>query len=276
MKRQIFIGDLQGCADPLKRLLDKLAFDPAGDRLRFAGDLVNRGGASLETLRLVRSLEPAVMSVLGNHDLHLLAYAHHYPKVRKHNGEFEEILAAPDGEVLLAWLAGQPMFWKSDKKRLAMVHAGIDPRWGPDASAEHATEVERAIRQRPEKFFAHMYGDRPRRWKAHQSIQARLRTTTNVLTRMRFCDRKGRLDFSSKGSLKQVPKGFRPWFDFLHPDWAGWTLVFGHWSMLGLFRNERVVGLDSGCVWGGALSALVVEERDGEFVQRVVSVDCAR
>ncbi len=270
MKRQILIGDVQGCATALERLLEKLNFDPAADRLRFAGDLVNRGGESLQTLKLVHSIGDAAMTVLGNHDLHLLAYAHHYPRVRKHNPEFEAILAFSDGQILLDWLAAQPLFWKSDKRKLAMVHAGVDPRWNPDASQRYAREVEQAIARNAERFFSHMYGDRPRRWKPHQSSQARLRCITNVMTRMRFCDRKGRLDFSSKGSMDNVPKGFRPWFDFLHPDWTGWTLVFGHWSMLGLFQNDRVVGLDTGCVWGGALTALVIEGED----RRLESVGC--
>jgi bis(5'-nucleosyl)-tetraphosphatase (symmetrical) len=274
MKRQIFIGDVQGCAPALERLLDKLNFDPAADRLRFAGDLVNRGGKSLKTLRLIHSLGGSAMTVLGNHDLHLLAFAQAYPKVKKRNKEFEAILRAEDGPMLLDWLRGQPLFWKSEKKRLAMVHAGIDPRWGPAQAADHAAEVARALAKYPETFFEHMYGDRPRRWKPTQSVQARLRCITNVMTRMRFCDRKGRLDFSAKGSLKSAPKGFRPWFDFLHPDWAGWTLVFGHWSMLGVFQNDRVVGLDSGCVWGGALTALVIHPDQDASSRMLVSVDC--
>ncbi|MEE4329844.1 MAG: symmetrical bis(5'-nucleosyl)-tetraphosphatase [Wenzhouxiangella sp.] len=270
MKRQIFVGDVQGCCSALERLLEHLNFDPAADRLRLAGDLVNRGGESLKTLRFLRSLGSSAKSVLGNHDLHLLAYAHHYPRVRKKNKEFEAILSASDGQDLLAWLQGQAMFWKSDKRRIALVHAGVDPRWGPATTAKRASEVERALADEPERFFAHMYGDRPRRWKPGQPYLSRLRAITNVLTRMRYCDANGRLNFEAKGAPSQAPKGFRPWFDFLHRDWNGWTLVFGHWSMLGLFRNDRVIGLDSGCVWGGALSALVV---DGK-VRRIESVDC--
>ncbi|AKS40726.1 symmetrical bis(5'-nucleosyl)-tetraphosphatase [Wenzhouxiangella marina] len=274
MKRQIFIGDVQGCAGPLERLLDRLDFDPARDRLRFAGDLVNRGGDSLATLRLIRSLGKSAMSVLGNHDLHLLAYAHHHPRVRKHNKEFEAIMAAEDGPELLAWLARQPMFWKHDRRRLALVHAGVDPRWGPEATARRAAEVEHALKRDPERFFAHMYGDRPRRWKPGRSPLANLRCITNVMTRMRFCDPKGRLNFGAKGSIKQAPKGCRPWFDFLHRDWQGWTLVFGHWSMLGLFQNEQVIGLDSGCVWGGALTALVIDDEVPVSERRLVSIGC--
>ncbi len=275
MKRQIFIGDVQGCVSALERLLTKLDFDPAADRLRFAGDLVNRGGKSLQSLRLVHSLGKSAMTVLGNHDLHLLAYSRHYPHVRKRNKEFERILEASDGPMLLDWLRAQPLFWKNDKKRLALVHAGVDPRWGPAQAQEHANDVERALSKSANRFFSHMYGDRPRRWKPTQSSQASLRCITNVMTRMRFCDHEGRLDFGSKGNLKQVPKGFRPWFDYLHPDWAGWTLVFGHWSMLGVFQNDRVVGLDSGCVWGGALTALVIHPDQDPSARSLVSVDCS-
>lgn len=266
MKRQIFIGDVQGCLEPLKRLLDRVGFDPACDRLRFAGDLVNRGGSSLATLRLVHSFGSAAMTVLGNHDLHLLAYSHHYPRVRKKNPEFEEILDAPDGEQLLAWLQRQPLMWKSEKRRIALVHAGVDPRWGPVEASQRAQEVEAALSHDAEHYFAHMYGDRPRRWKPGQPHQSRMRAITNVMTRMRFCDANGRLELQAKGSLKSVPRGFRPWFDFLHPDWTDWTIVFGHWSMLGLFQNPRVCGLDTGCVWGGSLTALVVDEQRREII----------
>jgi len=270
MKRQLFIGDVQGCVVALEKLLDKLQFDPAGDKLRFAGDLVNRGGRSLDTLRLVHSLRSSAMTVLGNHDLHLLGYRRHYPKVKKINPEFDEILAAPDGATLLDWLQTQPLIWKSTKRRLALVHAGVDPRWSPDMAVGRAREIELALAHNPGSYFDHMYGDRPRRWKPRQPLYSRLRAMTNVFTRMRFCDARGRLDLQAKGSLKSAPKGFRPWFEHLHPDWAGWTLVFGHWSMLGLYQSDQVIGLDTGCVWGGSLTALVI---DGEQ-RKLVSVDC--
>ncbi len=271
MKRQLFIGDVQGCVVALEQLLDKLQFDPARDKLRFAGDLVNRGGRSLDTLRLVYSLRASAMTVLGNHDLHLLAYRHQYPKVKKINAEFDEILAAPDGATLLDWLQTQPLIWKSAKRRLALVHAGVDPRWGPDLAFGRARELELALAHHADSYFDHMYGDRPRRWKPRQPLYSRLRAITNVLTRMRFCDAKGRLELQTKASLKNAPKGFKPWFDHLHPDWAGWTLIFGHWSMLGLFQRDQVIGLDSGCVWDGSLTALVVDNEQ----RRLVSVDCS-
>lgn len=270
MKRQIFVGDVQGHCEALERLLDKVRFDPAADRLRLAGDLVNRGGQSLETLRLIRSLGKSAMSVLGNHDLHLLAYASGVRKGKRDNPEFETILEASDGRDLLDWLRAQPLMWKSGKRRLAMVHAGLDPRWGPEVARERARELEHALASEPDEFFSHMYGNRPRRWRARQPHYMRLRAITNVFTRLRFCDREGRLDLDYKGSPKHAPKGVRPWFDFIHSDWQGWTVVFGHWSLLGAFSNDQVMCLDSGCVWGGELTALVV---DGDE-RRLVAVDC--
>ena len=237
MKRQIFIGDVQGCCEPVQRLLDKLKFDPAEDRLRFAGDLVNRGGESLEVLRLVRSLGDSAMTVLGNHDLHLLA-----------------------------WLISQPMFWKSDKRGLALVHAGTDPRWGPKKTAARAAEVEHALATEPARFFQHMYGDRPRRWRPSQPHYKRLRAITNVFARMRFCDANGRLEFNAKSNPRLVPKGFAPWFEHVHPDWRRHLLIFGHWSLLGLKLTEQVACLDTGCVWGNRLTALVDNGKTREIV----------
>ncbi|MGY6553666.1 MAG: symmetrical bis(5'-nucleosyl)-tetraphosphatase [Wenzhouxiangella sp.] len=273
MKRQIFIGDVQGCHDPLARLLDKLRFDPAADRLRFAGDLVNRGGQSLETLRLVYSCGEAAMTVLGNHDLHLLAYAHgHSPRRFQRNAEFEAILNAPDGLELLDWLRLQPLYWQNAKRRLALIHAGTDPRWGPKKTAARAQELELALASDPDNYFRHMYGDRPRRWRPHQPHYKRLRAITNVFTRMRFSDPNGRLDLNAKSNPRLAPKGMRPWFEHLHPDWKGWLLIFGHWAMLGLTQTDRVICIDSGCVWGGRLTALVIEEDR----RSLVSVKCKR
>ncbi len=268
MSREIFIGDVQGCAGSFQRLLDKLRFDPQSDRLRLAGDLVNRGGESLQTLRRVHALRHSLSVVLGNHDLHLLAYAH--GRRRAPNPEFDAILAADDGPELLAWLARCPLFWQDADRRLALVHAGIDPRWGPVESQARAAEVERALDKNPDAYFARMYGNHPDRWQPDLPIDARLRSITNVLTRMRFCRADGRLELRSKGGMDSAPPGFAPWFRHLHADWTGWTLVFGHWSQLGLYRADGVVGLDTGCVWGGALTALVIDG-DERFIE---SVDC--
>lgn len=269
MSREIFIGDLQGCCTPLERLLEKLDFDSGRDHLRLAGDLVNRGGQSLAALRLVYSLRESVTCVLGNHDLHLLAYA--FGHRRKPNAEFEAILAADDGEAMLDWLRACPLLWLDESRQLGLVHAGVDPRWGPQPARAAAREIEQALQEDPADFFAHMYGDEPDRWRPDLPRRDRLRTITNVLTRMRFCRTDGTLDLATKGGRDTAPQGFAPWYERLHPDWKDWHLVFGHWSQLGLFDNDRVTCLDSGCVWGRQLTALVFE--DGE--RRFEVVDCA-
>jgi bis(5'-nucleosyl)-tetraphosphatase (symmetrical) len=269
MSRDIFIGDLQGCCEPLARLLERLNFDSSRDRLLLAGDLVNRGGQSLAALRLVYSLRESLSCVLGNHDLHLLAYA--FGHRRKPNAEFEAILAARDGQAMLDWLRACPLLWLDDSRQLGLVHAGVDPRWGLESARAAAGEIEQALQDDPADFFAHMYGDEPDRWQPDLLRRERLRTITNVFTRMRFCRADGALDLATKGGPDNAPNGFAPWYEHLHPDWEGWRLVFGHWSQLGLFDNERVTCLDSGCVWGGQLTALVFE--DGE--RRFEVVDCS-
>ncbi|RFF27900.1 MULTISPECIES: symmetrical bis(5'-nucleosyl)-tetraphosphatase [unclassified Wenzhouxiangella] len=270
MERRIFIGDLQGCCTPLERLLERLRFDPACDRLLLAGDLVNRGGESLAALRLVHSLREVTTTVLGNHDLHLLAYARGL--LGKPNAEFDEILADDRAGELLNWLQHRPLMWFDESAGLAMVHAGVDPRWGPVQARECAAEVERALAESPDEFFANMYGDEPDRWEPDLPEAERLRTITNVMTRMRFCSVDGRLDFAAKGGLESAPPGFAPWFHHLHEDWRAWTLVFGHWSQLGLYEGSHAICLDSGCVWGGLLTALVIEGEE----RYIETVDCGR
>jgi len=270
MGRRIFIGDLQGCCSSFEKLLDRLRFDPAADRLYLAGDLVNRGGESLAALQLVHSLREVSTTVLGNHDLHLLAYAR--GQRAKPNAEFDEILADERGDELLEWLRRRPLIWLDESRKLAMVHAGVDPRWGPVQARRCAAEVESALADQPEEFFAHMYGDEPDLWRADLPRVERLRTITNVLTRMRFCTADGRLDFAGKGSLDSASSGFEPWFDHLHSDWRQWTLIFGHWSQLGLHDAGGAICLDSGCVWGGSLTALVIEGDE----RRIEAVDCPK
>ncbi|MFU8877635.1 MAG: symmetrical bis(5'-nucleosyl)-tetraphosphatase, partial [Wenzhouxiangellaceae bacterium] len=234
-RRDIFIGDIQGCWDGLARLLDKLKFDPAADRLALAGDLVNRGGKSLKVLRKVCALGPPHFTVLGNHDLHLLAYWHMHPDVRSHNPEFERILEHPQGTQVLEWLRQQPLLWFHETENIALVHAGIDPRWDRAQARQCAAEVEQALRgEKFGQFIDNMYGNKPARWKPDHKHYTRLRTITNVLTRMRFARPNGKLDFDSSGDMQCPPKGYRPWFELLHQDWRDHTIVFGHWSMLGL------------------------------------------
>ena len=279
-RRDIYIGDLQGCWKPFEQLLDKLRFDPAADRLCLAGDLVNRGGKSLKVLRSIVALGEPHFSVLGNHDLHLLAYAHMHPNVRKPNPEFEKVLDHDRGDEILAWLRSQPMLWLNESHRIALVHAGIDPRWNPERARQCAAEVERVIQgAKFGKFIDNMYGNQPDHWSPDQKRFVRLRTATNVLTRMRFARPDGRLDFESSGDMSRPPKGFRPWFEMLDDSWRDWTIAFGHWSMLGYFeyksgeqKYSQAICLDSGCVWGGALTALVVEDGKREIIQ----IDCEK
>lgn len=270
MKRQIVIGDVHGCMDALERLLDKVGFDPNADRLRFVGDLVNRGGQSVEVLRFVSGLGESAESVLGNHDLALLRYAHQKPRQRRKNPEFDSVLKAEDGQFLLDWLRTRPLFWNNNTHRLAVVHAGIDPRWDVAMTKARADELAHALITEPGMFFEHMFGNSPRRWRPHQPHFKRLRAMTNVFTRMRFCDASGRLEFDAKGDPNKPPKGFLPWWVHRHPEWKDWTVVFGHWSVLGLMEKKRVVCLDSGCAWGGSLSALISDPDNKQ--RRIVSV----
>jgi bis(5'-nucleosyl)-tetraphosphatase (symmetrical) len=274
-RRDIYIGDLQGCGPPFRRLLDKIGFDPAADRLCLAGDLVNRGGNSLAVLREIVGLGKPHFSVLGNHDLHLLAYARHWPNPAKRNREFEAILEHKHGERIVDWLKRQPLLWLNERDRIALVHAGIDPRWNRSQARDCAEEVEKVLRgPKFDRFIDRMYGDEPARWEADQKRFTRLRTITNVLTRMRFARSDGTLELSSSGDLNKRPKGFRPWFELLHRDWARWSVVFGHWSMLGYHDHNpgkgraQAICLDSGCVWGGCLTALIVDRGKRRIVQQ--------
>lgn len=250
------IGDVQGCGDELQQLLRKVSFDPASDRLWFVGDLVNRGPKSLAVLRFVRDLADRAVVVLGNHDLHLVAQ--HEGIERAHAGDtFGDVLASPDAPELVAWLRRRPMMHAEGS--YAMVHAGLLPQWSVAKALSLAREVESALAgPNYRDFLEHMYGAEPDRWDDALSGWDRLRVIVNAMTRMRFCDRAGRMDLQGKGT--QPRAGFLRWYETRPPADPG-TLVFGHWSQLGLVLERTVVGLDSGCVWGGALSALRLEDR---------------
>ena len=253
------IGDLQGCYDELRRLLDKIDFDPAADRLWFCGDLVNRGPQSLETLRFVKSLGDGAISVLGNHDLHLLALAHGVD--RTDTDSLIPVLESADCEELLAWLQARPMLHYDAEQRALLVHAGIYPGWTLDQARGLAAEVEAALRgDRATRFFRKMYGNKPRRWSDELRGGKRLRCITNILTRMRFFTRSGKLDFDANGSPRQAGKGLVPWFELesaLEPDVR---VLFGHWSTLPVGCYGRNFALDGGCVWGGHLVALRIDD----------------
>ena len=264
------IGDIQGCADELDRLLDHIAFDPAADRLWFAGDLVNRGPGSLDALRRVHELDPVSTVVLGNHDLHLLAVA--WGAGREKRGDtLRPILEAPDREVLLEWLRRRPLFHQDPELGYSLVHAGLPPIWDSGTANRLAREVEAVLGgPDPEPFFHVMYGDQPDRWDEALEGWPRLRYIVNALTRLRYVRDDGRPALAAKGAPGSQPSGCHPWFD--HPDRAsrGQRIVFGHWSTLGLQITRDTFGLDTGCLWGGRLTALQLDTEE----PRVFQVDC--
>ncbi|AOU98817.1 bis(5'-nucleosyl)-tetraphosphatase (symmetrical) [Acidihalobacter yilgarnensis] len=249
------VGDLQGCLDPLERLLEKLRFDPATDRVWLVGDLVNRGPQSLETLRFVRMLGIAAVCVLGNHDLHLLAVAENGDGL--HRGDtLQPVLDAPDAAELLDWLRRRPLLHHDATLGWTMVHAGLPPEWDIPHALDYAAEIEAELRTSPAALFANMYGDLPDRWSEDLAGMARRRFILNALTRMRYVDAAGRLDHRCKDAPDDAPTGLTPWFRVPARRSADARIVFGHWSTLGLINEPELLALDTGCVWGGALSAV--------------------
>jgi bis(5'-nucleosyl)-tetraphosphatase (symmetrical) len=248
------IGDVQGCFDELQALLKELNFK-RGDRLWFVGDLVNRGPKSLEVLRFVKALGRRAVVVLGNHDLHLVTQ-HEGLERRRGDDTFDDVLRARDREELVDWLRTRPMMHAEGG--FAMVHAGLVPNWTVAKALRLAGEVEAALasRRKYRDFLRHMYGAEPDRWSDALKGWDRLRVIVNAMTRLRFCTREGRMDFKAKGA--SAPRGYRPWYE-LRKDRA--TLVWGHWSALGLKLGRRFAALDSGCVWGGRLTAMRLENR---------------
>jgi bis(5'-nucleosyl)-tetraphosphatase (symmetrical) len=255
------VGDLQGCLQPLRCLLQRVAFDPAKDRLWLVGDLVNRGPESLATLRFVYSLRDAVTCVLGNHDLHLLAAAHNIERLKKAD-TLREILEALDREELLDWLRRQKLLHYDSDRDIALVHAGIPPQWSLDKALSRAAEVEEALRDdsRLPLFLDGMYGNEPAKWSGELQGVTRLRVITNYFTRMRFCTADGALDLKSKEGLDSAPRGYAPWFSHANRKTRGQKIVFGHWAALeGRCSEPGLFALDTGCVWGGAMTLLNID-----------------
>jgi bis(5'-nucleosyl)-tetraphosphatase (symmetrical) len=261
------IGDLQGCHAEFMALLERIRFDADRDRLWLTGDLVNRGPASLAALRAVKALGNAVTVVLGNHDLHLLAMAYAPGTVRKKESGLLEILDAPDAAELLDWLRARPLLHRERGLRWTLIHAGLPPQWTLAQAEASAREVERALARDAAGFLAGMYGDGPDRWSPDLDGAERLRFSVNCLTRLRFVDRKGRLVLSAKGPIEDAPAGAIPWFR--HPERATRSdaFVFGHWSDLGYLAEPGLRCLDTGCVWGGALTALRLDREEEEPVR---------
>jgi bis(5'-nucleosyl)-tetraphosphatase (symmetrical) len=252
------IGDVQGCDAPLRRLLDDIAFSPSRDTLVLLGDLVNRGPASADVLRRVQGYGSAARSLLGNHDLHLLAVAHGVRKAGRKD-TFGNVLQAPDRDAMLDWLRHQHMALRErvGGADLLMVHAGVLPQWSVDDTLSLAAELESVLRG-PDmaEFLQTMYGNDPVQWSDALTGGARLRVIVNALTRLRFCTAEGVMEFGSKDGAAPAPAGFMPWFDVPHRRTAAATVAFGHWSTLGWLSRPDLLSTDTGCVWGGCLSAV--------------------
>ncbi|HHG0425050.1 TPA: bis(5'-nucleosyl)-tetraphosphatase (symmetrical) ApaH [Yersinia enterocolitica] len=256
------IGDVHGCLDELLALLAQVDFDPQHDTLWLTGDLVARGPASLDVLRYVRSLGSAVRMVLGNHDLHLLAvYAgisRNKPKDR-----ITPLLEAPDADELINWLRRQPVLQVDDKLKLIMAHAGITPQWDIETAQMCAREVESVLSSDSYPLFLDaMYGDMPNNWSPELTGLARLRFSTNALTRMRFCFPNGQLDMICKDTPENAPAPLKPWFELPRLVSPEYSIIFGHWASLeGKGVPEGIYGLDTGCCWGGNLTLLRWEDK---------------
>jgi bis(5'-nucleosyl)-tetraphosphatase (symmetrical) len=249
------IGDVQGCYDELSRLLDRLKLDPAVDEVWFVGDLVNRGPKSLEVLRLVKQLGRSAMVTLGNHDLHLLALAL-TDRAPVKDDDLRDVLDAPDAAELIDWLRRHPLAHYRPEMNTLVVHAGVPPQWDPLQTIKLAREVEKILRSEAGPgFLEAMYGKEPGCWSNSLEGYDRLRYITNALTRIRLCGRDGRLELSQKGPPPEKPGDSLPWFDIDGRATANVRVVFGHWSALGLLQRQNLLGLDTGCVWGGTLTA---------------------
>jgi bis(5'-nucleosyl)-tetraphosphatase (symmetrical) len=271
MSKIYAVGDIQGCAPSLKVLVKSL---PKKSKMIFLGDLVNRGPNSLGALRQLKSLQESGRAecILGNHDLHLLAID---AGVRNPKGldTVDAILKAPDRKELISWVRNRPMALSNGK--VLTVHAGVLPQWDLQQTIECAQEVEKALRSKSYKqFLADMYGNTPNQWSNSLKGYERLRVITNALTRMRFCTPSGQMEFDSKEGLENGPEGYIPWFKVPKRKTANTLIYFGHWSTLGLLRRNNVIGLDTGCVWGGKLTALEISDsnKDSKSLE-VIQVD---
>ncbi len=256
------IGDLQVCYEDLQRLLEQIAFDPASDRLWFTGDLISRGPESLNCLRFVRSLGDAAVSVLGNHDLHFLALAENAVPAKNNKPvepDLREILDAEDAGPLLHWLRHRPMAHYEDD--ILLIHAGLPPQWSIELAVQLARETEIVLRG-PDyrEFFQHMYSDQPERWDSALDGHERIRFIVNCLTRLRYCDPQGRLLLDHKDGPECYSESMLPWFRVPGRASRGSRIVFGHWSTLGLVEEDGAQCLDTGCVWGGQLSAMRMDQ----------------
>ncbi len=254
------IGDIQGCYYAFQKLLESINFNPKVDALWLVGDVVNRGAHSLAVLRWCYEHQDSIQMVLGNHDLHTIAVAHGIRKPNR-SDTIQSIIEAPDADNLLTWLRLQPLIVSNEN--YVMVHAGLLPQWQISDALSYAKEVEYALQsEQYVDFLSNMYGNTPNSWQDNLVGYERLRVIVNAMTRMRVCTLAGELDFSFKGELKDVPNGYLPWFDLPNRASFQQTIIFGHWSALGLQQRENIVALDTGCLWGGKLTAICLETKE--------------
>lgn len=255
------IGDIQGCYDELQTLLEKIDFDPASDTLYFVGDLVNRGPKSLETLRFVKQLGKAAVTVLGNHDLHLICVALGYRQPAA-GDTLTEILTADDCDELITWLCQQPLLHHDAKRQVTMVHAGILPAWSLTTATQCAQEVEAVLQsEQRDILLQQLYANEPHAWSDQLQGVERWRFIINVFTRMRYVNRQGGLDLTVKMPVADAPPELMPWYDFSPRIMNNQKIIFGHWAALaGVTHHKNAINLDAGCVWGKALTTLRLED----------------
>jgi len=267
------IGDIQGCVMPLEQLLERIGFDPSGDQLWLTGDLVNRGPNSLATLQLLRSFGDSVKTVIGNHDLHFLAVATGVQRLRR-GDTLTTLLKSPDLDDIVDWVRTRPFMHCDKSIRTIMVHAGIYPGWSRRQAQSLASEIEAALQgSNYIDYIRGMYGNRPSKWSPDLAPKDRFRFIVNTFTRMRYCDRKGNLSLAQKGPPGSQPKRYRPWFEHESVKCKSWRIVFGHWASLGCHQYGRFISLDSGCVWGGRLTAARL---DDQFYTPMWHIGCSQ
>ncbi|KTC80817.1 bis(5'-nucleosyl)-tetraphosphatase [Legionella cherrii] len=256
------IGDVQGCYEPLQRLLELIDFDDKTDRLWFVGDLVNRGPESLAVLRFVSSLPVTPRVTLGNHDLHLLASLFGGRPWKGHDDTLQEVMHAADGESLGHWLRKQSILYYSPELEVVMCHAGICPLWDLPQAMQLARELEEVLAgEHYREFLSNLYGNQPDIWSDELKGTDRLRVITNYYTRMRFCDAQGRLELSYKGTIAQAPANLYPWYEVPCRKEIDVDIVFGHWAaLMGKCPNPKIHAIDTGCLWGGQLTALRLQD----------------
>jgi bis(5'-nucleosyl)-tetraphosphatase (symmetrical) len=255
------IGDIQGCYHAFQALLEKIRFDAKHDALWLVGDIINRGSGSLEVLRWCYEHQQSLKMVLGNHDLHALAVKHSIKQAHRHD-TLQSSIDATDSDVLFTWLRNQPIFHAQniEGRGYAMVHAGLFPQWTLEHAISLALEVEATLRADTyTAFLTHMYGNYPKSWHDDLTGFDRLRVITNAMTRMRVCSSTGEMEFEFKGELQNIPHGFMPWFDVPERLSQNTSIICGHWSALGLRQRNNVYALDTGCLWGGKLTAMCLE-----------------